>query len=350
MRSYVLWRGLLRLALVWPAAALLTLPCSAVEPAQTVTLRLAHFLPVTHPMHAQVLQPWAAQVAQSSGGRLRIQIHPAGELGADPAGQLARVESGVVDLVWGLPGYTPERFAYTLLSSLPGYFDNALQATDGLQKLLAAGAQDEYRHVHLLALWANEPALVFTRRAPVMRPTDLAGRVVRHPTTVGAETVQAWGATAARSRVETAATSLREGTIDAAVMDPGAAVVFGVHQEARWVLAGLPSFTGTFFLLANRQRWQALPADMKVLLTASSGRALACRAARVYRDQGVQALHRVAQAGVQLHRADASSRAEFERAARLVRATAVLKLAEQGGYAGPGLRALEQAQSRGCEK
>jgi TRAP-type transport system periplasmic protein len=345
MRTRLLRR--MALATLWPVTLLMALTCAFAEP--VTTLRLAHFLPITHPMHEQVMKPWAARVEQSSGGRLRIQIYPEGQLGADPTGQLARVESGAADLVFGLPGYTPTRFPRTLLASLPGYFDSALQATDGLQRLLFAGASDEYTQVHLLALWANEPAVVFTRQAPVLRLADMAGRLARHPTTVGADTVQAWGATPARSRIEIAATSLREGTIDAAVMDPAAAMVFGVHHQARWVLADIPSFTGTFFLLMNRQRWEALPADMRAVLNATSGRVLACQAARAYRTQGVAAMESVVQAGVQLNRADVASRNEFERAARRARAAEVLRFAQQGLDAQAGLQALEQARARACE-
>jgi TRAP-type C4-dicarboxylate transport system substrate-binding protein len=149
--------------------------------------------------------------------------------------------------------------------------------------------------------------------------------------------------------VELAAATLRSADIDAAVMDPAAATVFGVHREARWALADFASFTGTVFLLMNRERWDALPEDLKAGITESTGRTLACQAARAYRAQGQAVQRDIAAAKVEVSAPDASARADFERAAQRVRAAAVAKFADQDRDVRAAFRALEGARAQACE-
>jgi TRAP-type transport system periplasmic protein len=337
--------------LTWAWVVLLT-ASMCVHAEAEITLRLAHFLPVVHPMHKDVLVPWAARVSAASGGRLRITVHPAGELGRDPPGQLERVRRGDVDLSWSLPGYTPERFPRTLLAALPGLFSNAEQATEALQRVQQAGDEasiaSEYADVKLVAIWVNEPAALFTRGREVRSVEDLAGKTVRHPTVAGRELVMAWGAKPATSRIEVSAQSLREGGIDAAFMDVGAAVAFGIEREATHLLHELPSMTATFFLLMNRARWEALPRDLQQLLDQHGGRALACAGARAYRAQGATALASVRATSVQVGNLSAASRAGFNAAAARVRRESSAQLRAKNINAEAIIAALETA--RGVER
>ena len=49
-----------------------------------MTLKVAHFLPPTTPMHAKVIAPWCDKIAAESQGRLKCQIYPAMQLGGTP--------------------------------------------------------------------------------------------------------------------------------------------------------------------------------------------------------------------------------------------------------------------------
>ena len=67
-------------ALVFAVAFLASSPAWA----QTITLKLHHFVPPVAPPHATFLAPWAAKVEKESGGRLKIQIFPSMQLGGTP--------------------------------------------------------------------------------------------------------------------------------------------------------------------------------------------------------------------------------------------------------------------------
>ncbi|MBD0272485.1 MAG: C4-dicarboxylate ABC transporter, partial [Acetobacteraceae bacterium] len=87
--------------------------------AQETTLRLHHFLPAVSNVHRFFLQPWAQKVQQESGGRLRIQIFPAMQLGGAPPQLFDQARDGVADIVWTLPGNTPGRFPRIEVFELP---------------------------------------------------------------------------------------------------------------------------------------------------------------------------------------------------------------------------------------
>ena len=86
-------------------ASLLAL--SAPASAQTV-LRLNGWLPATHPIMTRTLKPWAEEVNKVTQGRVRIEV-TASSMGPPPT-QVDMVRDNVVDMVFSVHGYTPQRF------------------------------------------------------------------------------------------------------------------------------------------------------------------------------------------------------------------------------------------------
>ena len=88
-------------------AAFLSLSMASLPAAaQEVTLRLHTFLPpVANPVK-HFMVPWAKKIEKESNGRIKVQIYPSMQLGGAPTQLLQQVRDGVVDIVWGLPGFT----------------------------------------------------------------------------------------------------------------------------------------------------------------------------------------------------------------------------------------------------
>ena len=92
------------------ASATLALPALA---QQTVTLRLHQMLPPQATIPARALTPWAQKVEAESGGRIKVQLFHAMQLGGAPPQLYDQAKDGVVDLTWTVLGYTPGRFPKT---------------------------------------------------------------------------------------------------------------------------------------------------------------------------------------------------------------------------------------------
>ena len=52
--------------------------------AQTVTLKVHHFLPPASTAHRNFIVPWCDKIAKESAGRLKCQIYPAMQMGGAP--------------------------------------------------------------------------------------------------------------------------------------------------------------------------------------------------------------------------------------------------------------------------
>ena len=106
----------------WVGVAAVALAASTSVQAQNVTLRFSNWLPPTHPMVTEMLNPWAKDVEQATEGRVKIQVLP--PLGT-PASHYDLVRNGVADMTIGVHSYTPERFKLTEMVELPMTAENA---------------------------------------------------------------------------------------------------------------------------------------------------------------------------------------------------------------------------------
>ncbi len=87
--------------------------------AQTVTLKLHHFLPPGSTAHQNFMVPWCDKIAKDSGGKLKCQIYPAMQMGGTPQQLFDQVKDGVADIVWTVPGYQAGRFPVSEAFELP---------------------------------------------------------------------------------------------------------------------------------------------------------------------------------------------------------------------------------------
>src|SRR5258708_27475330 len=91
-------------------------PISKAEDA-TIELKLAHWLPPSHPVH-KAMEAWGADVEKASGGTIKYAIFPAQQLGkAFDHYDMAR--DGIADLTYVNPGYQPGRFPIISAGELP---------------------------------------------------------------------------------------------------------------------------------------------------------------------------------------------------------------------------------------
>ncbi|MEM9524848.1 MAG: ABC transporter substrate-binding protein, partial [Pseudomonadota bacterium] len=69
-------------------------------------LKLAHFMPPTHPMDTMVMAPMTEAFNRAEGVTSEIRIFAAGELGKGPQQQYKRVATGAADIAFVLPAFT----------------------------------------------------------------------------------------------------------------------------------------------------------------------------------------------------------------------------------------------------
>ena len=158
------------------ALAAATLPADA----QEVVLRYSNWVPATHPIITDVVEPLKEDLEAATEGRVTIEVMPA--LGP-PAGHFDLVANGVADMAFTVHSYSPGRFTLTELGELPFGHDDAevhsLAYWNTYNRFLAAA--NEHDGVRLLGLWTNGPSQLALRGDLLTSLEAVEGRRVRVP-------------------------------------------------------------------------------------------------------------------------------------------------------------------------
>ena len=271
------------------ATAALALPGLAARAQDAVTLRLHHFLPAVSNVHRFFLQPWAQKIQNESGGRLRIQIFPAMQLGGAPPQLFDQARDGVADIIWTLPGNTPGRFPRVEVFELPFVaHKRAIVNCRAVQEFSEKHLRDEFREVHPIVVWAHGEGLIHARRA-VRTMEDLNGLKLRFPSRLNGEALRALGAAPVGMPVPQVPEALSQGVIDGAVVPWEVVPSLRLQEMVRHhtEIPGSPAlYTATFILAMNKPKYESLPADLKRVLDANSGQAAAAMAAVPWDERG----------------------------------------------------------------
>lgn len=255
--------------------------------AQEVTLRLQHYLPPTSFPHTRFIAPWAEKVERESGGRIKVLIHPAMQLGGTQAQLIDQVRDGVVDIVWTMPGATPGRFPKTEVFELPFVNGDAIATTMALQDYFEKHLRDEYRDFRVLLLHTNDGLLIHANK-PIRRLEDYAGLRIRTPNRAGTAFLRAVGATPVGAPVPEVPQMLSKGTIDGTLISYEIALPLKVHEIVHHhsdFAGAQPRIQAPVFLFAmNRQRYESLPEDLRRVIDANAGINIARAAGQTWMD------------------------------------------------------------------
>ena len=288
------------LALAGGAVAAPALLREGYAQAPQVTLRMHHFLPAVSNGHAKFLAPWAQKVGQESGGRIKVDIFPAMQLGGTPPQLFDQARDGVVDLVWTLPGNTPGRFPVSETFELPFVpHRKAVVNSRAFQEFADANMKDEFKEVHPICFWAHDHGLIHANK-PVRTLEDLKGLKLRFPTRLAGEALRALGANAIGMPIPQVPESLAQRVIDGTVIPWEVVPSIKVHELVKnhTEIPGSPTlYTATFVLAMNKAKYDGLPADLKQVIDANSGLTAAVMAGQVWDEQAVAVFEMVKKRG-----------------------------------------------------
>lgn len=150
--------------------------------AETVTIKVATFVPEKSTGVSKVIKPWMEAVARDAGGDVKMQAFWGGTLGKSPFKQYELVKNGVADVTWVLPGYTAGQFPELQVMELPFFAKSGKAASVAGWKLHEQGLLSGLEDVHLVGFFASAPSIVFSRG----EMTDLASLSGKKYRSVGA--------------------------------------------------------------------------------------------------------------------------------------------------------------------
>jgi TRAP-type C4-dicarboxylate transport system substrate-binding protein len=241
--------------------------------AQTVELKLSHFVPPNHTFHKWATD-WAARLNKESGGKVKVTIYPAGQLVGPPNRQFDAARNGITDIAFTLHGVTPGRYPMADLTNLPFSFpgggkpDSAVMSRR-LTELAPKYLAKEHQGLRILMM-AVAPPVIFNSKVPVRTLADFKGLKIRYAGASNRILVDTLGAVPLLVPPPEAQDALSKGIVDAAMFPHEAAVSFDLASVAKYAIEpGLSS--ASFAMVMNPAKYNSLPPDVRALIDKTTG-------------------------------------------------------------------------------
>lgn len=210
---------------------------------------------------------WSQELARLSGGKYTASVVAFDRAGVPGAEMLRLIQLGVVPFGTVLMG--------SLSGSLPQYTAPDLAGLNlNVQQLRASVAAfrpylqkalREEQGIEMLALYIYPAQMAFCK-APLKRLADLKGRRVRVSSAAQADFFSALGAIPLYTEFAQIVPRFEAGSVDCAVTGTLSGSAIGLHRLTT-DLYELPINWGLAIFGANSAAWQALPEDLRALLS-----------------------------------------------------------------------------------
>lgn len=220
-----------------------------------------------------IFQDFCARVGVMSGGRLTIEPLASGTV-VGPMEMYDAVADGILDGQNGGGGYVAQKdIAFVMLGDLAGAYERPDQMQAwyeyGGGKALAQELYASYGTQHVGLVWHGMESI--PSRVPIRTIEDFKGVKMRSPTGAVSKILEILGAAPVTMPGGEVYTSLERGVIDAT--DWGTLsmnVDLGFEKIAKYALyPGFHSMPATD-IVVNMDRWNALPDDLKEILTVAT--------------------------------------------------------------------------------
>ncbi|MFV0437839.1 MAG: TRAP transporter substrate-binding protein [Desulfopila sp.] len=254
MKKITLWLVLLTVAHTWMASG-------AHAAGDVIQLSYATVFPPTH-VHSQLGQAWADEITKRTNGRVKINFYPGSALlKGDKV--YSGVESGIADIGMSIFVYNRGMFPAMEVVDLPLGFTSGKMATYVINEFYKRYPPEKLdAQVKVLYLHAHGPGLLHCKK-PVRKLEDLQGLKIRGQGAT-ARIISALGAAPVAMDQAEAYEALQKGVVDGnfSPMEvlKGWRQAEVIHYTTESYGIG---YSSTFYLIMNKRKWDALPADVQ---------------------------------------------------------------------------------------
>ena len=235
-----------------------------------ITLRLGHILNETSLYHVSA-QRFAEILGKNSGGRIKVDIFPNGQLGFErdliEGMRLGTIDAGVVTNA-PIAGFEPRM----MVLDLPFIFksrEGAFKVMDGEIGRRLFGYL-EAQSLKGLAYFDAGWRMVVSTKKPLAKPDDYPGtrfRVMENPLYVS--TFKSLGVNATPLNWGEVYTGLRQGTIDSLDLPVYVIYTAKIYEVAKYMATTEHMLTPVVLMMSNA-RFKALPADLQQAVVKSA--------------------------------------------------------------------------------
>lgn len=319
-------REILKLAAALPAAAIMPQWAHA-----NANLRMSSWLPPQHVLNKGVMQVWAKQVAEASGGRLRITTLP--KAVSTPPGTFDAVADGVVEIAFNVHGYTPGRFMLTNIAEFPGSGESAEAASVAYQRVHEKhlAQHEEHGALKVLAVFTNGPGHIFNATRPIQKVDDLQALRIRVGGGIINEIADLLGVSAVLKPASESYELLSAGIVDGVFFPVEPIITFKLDQLVRYgtlIPGGL--YNTSWAVVTNKAAFDRLAPEDQEAIEKVSGENLSRLAGQAQDAFDNRALEEAKAAGVEIVTADEAFMADIRQRTKPLQDQWVEKVKSRG--------------------
>jgi TRAP-type transport system periplasmic protein len=236
-------------------------------PAKTVELKVSFGWPAKHAIATRVLEPWAKEVQDASGGSIKITFYP-GETLLKFADSYQGVVDGIADATYTCVDMNPDRFSLATVASLPLY---GLSGAVQISKAVAATYDKfpdvkakEFAGAKLIWISSAPGWQVFTREKQIKTLDDFKGQKIVASAEI-APVFTAVGAVPVAMLQPDMYLALERGTIDAITSTWGSVEAFKFQEVLKHSLICNVKGGNCFFVM-NEKTWKSMSPDQQKVI------------------------------------------------------------------------------------
>lgn len=233
------------------------------------TYKFANNLPISHPLNIRA-QEAAAKIKEETSGRFELQIYPSSQLGSD-TDTLGQIRSGAVDF-FTLSGLILSTFVPAASINGVGFafkdYDTVWKAMDGKLGEYVRGEIAKSRSIIALEKpWDNGFRHTTSSSKPIVTPADLANFKIRvPPSPLWTSMYRAFGSAPTTINFNEVYSALQSKVVDGQE-NPLAIVSTAKLYEVQSYCSLTNHMWDGFWFLANRASWEALPQNIRDIVS-----------------------------------------------------------------------------------
>ena len=250
--------------------------------AHSEELTVATFIPPQHHVNSRLFKWFGEELEKRSDGTLKIQLFPAGQLGAGPVQQYKRVVEGVADITFGLQAYTPNIFPRSMLIIPPGKGTTGVDSTKRMLAVYDEHLAQEYKDVKLLGVFTTAgPVWAATRDVSTME--GLSGAKMVPYAAMTTPIFEALGAVPVQMPVTEMYTGLSTGTIDGVTAAwSNVTAPWNFWDVSTHFVDNVPIQFAVFFVAMNKERYQDLSDEHRAIIDELAGEVFSLKGAESF--------------------------------------------------------------------
>ncbi|MBU2513899.1 TRAP transporter substrate-binding protein [bacterium] len=268
--------------------------------AETVHLKLAHFVPTMHVQHREAFVPFVENVEKLSNGDVQIKIYPGAQLG-NPKNMVNNIKKGITDIGFVIPSYVPGIFKRSGVFEMPFVFDDPEHVTRAMYDLFDKYFAEDYEDFKVLWFFSSPLSQVHTVKSPIKTIADFAGMPIRAGGATETTAFRLLGANTVGMDIKEMSISLQKGVVDGVITPYAALKSHKIFDTVKHITE--VNFSGTLMvILMNKSKWNQLPTSAKTVIDQAAGQQMGLTASRAFLNEDIENKEAAQKAGIQIHK------------------------------------------------